>query len=336
MKARTLLQVLLLLLVGSALVFANGQQDGAAAEKSFEMTFAYAGANGGEDDLTAKELKSYIEEKSNGRITVKLYGDEQLGKEVDVVNMLELGTVDGSVMGTTVHQQAAPEYNIWSAYYIFKNGDEVMSVLNGKIGERVKKAFMDNKGIRIIGYGLRGPRYITSLRPIRNASEVAGLKIRVPLQPIYVASWEALGAQPQSIAYGELYMALRQGVVEAQENPLAYIYAPHFDEVQDYVNLTGHQRSFFTYVISDKFYQKLPADLQAVIDEAGKYATQYHNNLQANGEADYRTKLEEKGMEFIDVDVPSFQKVLKSIPDQFADKWVPNLFADIQAELGNM
>ncbi len=334
MKNKSLTLVLLLLFIASMAVFANGTQEG--GEQTFKMTISYAGAAGGEDDLSAKEFKRKVEERSAGRIQVSLYGDEQLGKEVDIVNMLELGTVDGAIMGATVHQQTAPEYNIWSPYYIFKTSEELLYILNGKIGNRVKQAFMDNKGIRIIGYGLRGPRHLTSLRPIRKASEVKGLNIRIGLQPIYVASWEALGATPQAIAYGELYMALRQGVVEAQENPLAYIYAPHFDEVQDYVNLTAHQRSFFTYVVSDKFYQKLPADLQQIINEEGEYISGFHNNLQAKGEADYRTKLEEKGMTFIDVDVASFQEALKNIPDQFADVWVPNLYNDIKTELVTM
>ena len=339
MKAmKTLMQIVLVLLLASTLIYAEGSKEsaGGSADKTYEMSISYGGASGGEDDISAKEFKKRIEEKSNGRIEVKLYGNEQLGKEVDIVNMLELGNVDMAIMGTTVHQQAAPEYNIWSAYYIFKNSDEVMHVLNGSIGDRVEKAMLDNKGIRIIGYGLRGPRHLTSLRPIRKASEVQGLKIRIPLQPIYVESWKALGAQPQAIAYGELYMALRQGIVEAQENPLAYIYAPHFDEVQDYVNQTAHQRAFFTYVVSEKFFQKLPADLQDLVIAEGEGITQFHNDLQAAGEMDYKKKLQEKGMEFIEVDVNSFQQALKDIPNQFADSWVPGLYDDIKAEIANM
>ena len=335
---KNLLVAGLILVCSTSLVFAGGEQEGAsgsATQKTFEMSISYGGASGGEDDISAKEFKRRIEEKSNGQISVELFGNEQLGKEVDVVNMLELGNVDMAIMGTTVHQQAAPEYNIWSAYYIFKDSEEVMSILDGPIGDRVEKAMLENKGIRIIGYGLRGPRHLTSNRPIKSAADVKGLKIRIPLQPIYVESWKALGAFPEAIAYGELYMALKQGLVEAQENPLAYIYAPHFDEVQKYVNLTGHQRAFFTYVVSEKFYNRLTPELQQLLVEEGKAITTFHNELQASGEADFRKKLEEKGMTFVEVDQESFRSVLKDIPNQFADKWVPNLYQDIQAELAN-
>ncbi len=213
--------------------------------KTFQISISYGGAEGAEDDICAKEFKKRIEEKTKGRVTVKLYGNEQLGKEVDIVNQLQLGSVDMAIMGTTVHEQGAPEYNIWSAYYIFQSGKEIMAVLNGPIGQRVHDAMLKNKGIRIIGYGLRGPRHLTSNRPIKTAADVKGLKIRIPLQPIYVESWKALGAFPQAIALGELYMALKQGIVEAQENPLSYIYSLAFYEVQKYVNLTGHQQSLF-------------------------------------------------------------------------------------------
>jgi tripartite ATP-independent transporter DctP family solute receptor len=336
MKIKNLVMVCLVVALSAGLVFAAGEKEGPKAAQTFQMSISYGGAEGSEEDFTAKEFKKRIEEKSKGQIQIKLYGYEQLGKEVDIVNQLELGTVDMAIMGTTVHEQAAPKFNIWSAYYIFQSGAEIMSVLNGPIGERMQKAMLANKGIRIIGYGLRGPRHLTSNRPIKSAADVKGLKIRIPLQPIYVESWKALGAFPQAIAYGELYTALKQGIVDSQENPLAYIYAPHFDEVQKYVNLTGHQRAFFTYVVSEKFYSRLTPELQKLIVDEGKSITVFHNELQEKGEADFRKKLEEKGMTFVNVDQKSFQDVLKDIPKKFADKWEPNLYEDILAELAKV
>lgn len=336
MKSGKILMLFAVLLVSAGLLFAGGAKEGSKAEQTFQMSISYGGAEGSEEDTTAKELKKRIEEKTKGRIGIKLYGYEQLGKEVDIVNQLELGTVDMAIMGTTVHEQGAPRFNIWSAYYIFQNGGEIMSVLNGPIGKRMEETMLKNKGIRIIGYGLRGPRYLTTNRPIKSAADVRGLKIRIPLQPIYVESWKALGAFPQAIAYGELYTALKQGIVDSQENPLAYIYAPHFYEVQKYVNLTGHQRAFFTYVVSEKFYQRLTPDLQKLLVEEGKSITKFHNELQESGEADFRKKLEEKGMIFVEVDQKSFMDVLKDIPKKFSDKWEPNLYEDILAELAKI
>lgn len=323
--------VVLLLTIGFVLVSAV-----AMAKNPIVMSLSYGGADGSEEDIAAKKFEQLLEERTKGKIDVVLFGNEQLGKEVDVVTSLELGTVNMAIMGATVHQQAAPEYNIWSAYYIFKNRAEVLQIMNGPVGEKVSEAMLKNKGIRMLGIGLRGPRNLTSDRPIRTPEEVKGLKIRIPLQPIYVKSWEALGAKPQAIAYGELYTALKQGIVEAQENPLAYIYAPAFYEVQKYVNVTEHQRSFFTYVVSEKFFQRLDQGLQQVLLEVAQETCDFHNNLQKAKEADWKNRLEEKGMVFVQADQAAFRKALQDIPQQFADKWAPGFYQEILSELSKI
>jgi TRAP-type transport system periplasmic protein len=306
---------------------------GTLCAKDIQMSVAYSGAPGAEEDLAAKQFEKLIKERTKGQIDVKLFGSEQLGKEVDVVSGLQLGSVDMSIMGTTIHEQAAPKYNIWSAYYIFGSSDEVAHVLNGPIGQKVNAEMLKNKGIRMIGYGLRGPRDLTSNRPIKDPGDAKGLKIRIPLQPIYVDSWKELGAQPAAIAYGELYMALKQGVVDSQENPLSYIYTPAFYEVQKYVNVTEHQRAFFSYVVSEKFFQGLSPELQKVIIQTGKDITVYHNNLQSQMESQWKQKLIDKGMVFVASDQAAFKKRLADIPNKFAAKWAPGLYQEIQKEI---
>jgi tripartite ATP-independent transporter DctP family solute receptor len=306
---------------------------GTLCAKGIQMSVAYSGAPGAEEDLAAKQFEKWIQERTKGQIDVKLFGSEQLGKEVDVVSGLQLGSVDMSIMGTTIHEQAAPKYNIWSAYYIFGSSDEVAHVLNGPIGQKVNAEMLKNKGIRMIGYGLRGPRNLTSNRPIKDPGEAKGLKIRIPLQPIYVDSWKELGTQPVAIAYGELYMALKQGVVDSQENPLSYIYTPAFYEVQKYVNVTEHQRAFFSYVVSEKFFQGLSPELQKVIIQTGKDITVYHNNLQSQMESQWKQKLIDKGMVFVASDQAAFKKRLMDIPNKYTSQWAPGLYQDIQKEI---
>ncbi len=300
---------------------------------AMQMSVAYSGSPGAEEDLAAIQFKKWFEEKTKGQIDVKLFGSEQLGKEVDIVSGLQLGSVDMSIMGTTIHEQAAPRYNIWSAYYIFGSSDEVAHVLNGPIGQKVNAEMLSNKGIRMIGYGLRGPRNLTSNRPIKDPKDVKGLKIRIPLQPIYVESWKELGAQPTAIAYGELYLALKQGVVDSQENPLSYIYTPAFYEVQKYVNVTEHQRAFFTYVVGEKFFQRLNPEQQKILIQTGKDITVYHNNLQAKMEGQWKQKLIDKGMTFVASDQAAFKDRLKDIPNKFASQWALGLYQEIQKEI---
>jgi tripartite ATP-independent transporter DctP family solute receptor len=319
-----------LLFVGMLMVMPNWI---VCANAAIQMSISYAGAPGAEEDLAAKQLKKWVEERTKGQIDVKLFGSEQLGKEVDVVSGLQLGSIDMAIMGTTVHEQAAPRYNIWSAYYIFGSSDELEHILNGPIGQKVNAELLKNKGIRMIGYGLRGPRNLTSNRPIKDPKDVRGLKIRIPLQPIYVESWKELGAQPVAIAYGELYMALKQGVVDSEENPLSYIFAPAFYEVQKYVNVTEHQRAFFSYVVSERFFQSLSPDLQKVIIQTGKDITMYHNKLQGQMESEWKQKLIDKGMTFVNSDQAAFKDKLKEIPNKFANQWAPGLYQEIEKQI---
>jgi len=326
-------KILWVVMASVCLIFA-----GAAfgAGKPIEMRLAYLGQSGAEDDLCAKEFARVVDQKSGGRIKVKLYPNEQLGKEVDMVTAQELDSLEMAIYGFTLFQQAAPKYNIWSAYYIFDNVEELLAVVKGPIGDRMNQEILKNKGIRVIGYGPRGKRCLTSNRPIRKPEDCKGLKIRVPLQPIYVESWKALGALPTSIAFAEIYTSLKQGIVEAQENPYAFIHSGHFYEVQKYCNLTEHQVPFFTYGVTEKFFQRLPGDLQKVVLDAGDYITGFHTKLQKDNDQVWVDKLKKGGMTFVEVDKAAFRKVLEPIPEKFKDKWVPNLFADIQKELAGV
>lgn len=280
-----------------------------------------------------QEFKRLLEKRTDGKIKLTLFPNEQLGKEVDVVTSMQMGTVDMGVYGTTIYEQAAPEYNIWSAYYIFNNVDELMYVLNGKIGEEMNEAVIKNKGIRILGYGLRGPRNLTTNFPVEKPQDVEGLNIRVPLQAIYISSWKELGARPQSISYGELYTSLKQGLVDAQENPLANIYASKIYEVNRYINLTQHQRAFYTYTISEKAFKKLPDNLRRIVIQTGKDVTKFHTNLQMKNEKKLRKKLENEGVTFIKVDRKAFKEALRNVPNKFSSRWAPNLYKRIQEQI---
>ena len=315
----------------SMIMFGIDIQDSLA--KTYQMGIAHLGKGGSVLDKGAKKWGDLITERSKGKIKVRFYPSSQLGKEADIAISMQTGSVEASVIGVTLYKVAAPEYNIWSTYYLFSDSNQARAVLNSKIGEETRKAVLKNKQVRIVGHGMRGPRHITSNKPIRTPADVKGLKIRVPLQPIYVASWKKLGAIPTPIAFSEVYTSLRMGVVDAQENPLVLIDNAHFNEVQKYVNLTAHQYSFFNYAVSDAWYKKLPSELQKIVRDAGKEAGDYHSKLQSEVEASLMAKLENKGMKFIKSDQKAFQKMLKDIPNQFEDQWVSGLYKSIQNEI---
>lgn len=319
-KTMTILAMLALMLIIGAPT---------AMAEDFVMGIAHLGRAGDILDAGAKKWGEQIQKNSGGKIKVKYYPSEQMGKEADIVTSMQMGSVEASILGPTLYKQAAPEYNIWSVYYLFDNSKQAMALQETEIGEQCRAAVLKNKGIRIGGYGMRGPRHITSNFPIRKPADVKGLKIRVPLQPIYVASWKKMRAIPTPIAFSEVYTSLKMGVVDAQENPLMLIDSAHFDEVQKYVNLTAHQYSFYTYSVSEIWFKSLPKNLQKVVLEASKSAGEYHSALQEKMEKGFRTTLEKKGMKFIESDRKAFQETLVDIPNQFKSQWAPGLYKKI-------
>ena len=184
-------------------------------------------------------------------------------------------------------------------------------VAGGEIGEKIKAQIVEKAQIRPIAFFARGPRDLTSNRPIKTPDDLNGLKMRVPNVPLFVDVWKALGANPGPMAFSEVFTSLQNGTIEAQENPLALIRSANFNEVQKFVNLTDHVRSWIYLTIAESTWKKLSeADQKAVI-EAAKIAQAFERDLFTKSLADDRAYLESKGMTFVEVDGAAFQAKAK-------------------------
>ena len=202
-----------------------------------------------------EELKSL----TNGRIEVQVFPNESLGKEMDLINGMQLGTVDMTITGESL-QNWAPMAALLAVPYAYKSIEHMDAVASGKIGDQIKAQIIEKAKIRPIAYFARGPRNLTSNRPIKSPADLNGLKMRVPNVPLFVDVWKALGAKPTPMAFSEVFTSLQNGTIDAQENPLALIKSASFFEVQKYVNKTEHVRSWIYLTISDITWKKLSAD----------------------------------------------------------------------------
>lgn len=193
--------------------------------------------------------------------------------------------------------------------FIFRDTLHMQKLAEGPLGKEMEKRILDETGLRILTYFQRGPRHLTSNRPIQKPDELNGLIVRIPNVPSYTHAWSALGANPTPMALSEVFTSLQQGTIEAQENPLAMISSTNLYEVQDYVNLTAHVISWGYIVIGDKQFHKMPQDLQIIFTEAAKDMQEFEHRLFLENEARLRDVLEKKGMEFIEVDHRSFREI---------------------------
>lgn len=260
--------------------------------------------------LASVKFGEELSNLTDGRIAVEVFPNESLGKEIDLINGMQLGTVDMTITGESL-QNWAPMAALLAVPYAYKSIEHMDEVASGEIGDQIKAQIVEKAQIRPIAHFARGPRNLTSNRAIAHPDELNGLKMRVPNVPLFVDTWKALGANPGPMAFSEVFTSLQNGTIESQENPLALIRSASFYEVQSHVNMTEHVRSWIYLTIAESTWNKLSADDQAAVMEAASRAQAYERDLfNKSIEAD-RAFLEEKGMTFVEVDGAAYQAAAK-------------------------
>jgi len=316
-----------LILAGAAAILMSNSA--IAAEMSLKL-----GHLANEQNAWHKAAVKFGEELSaltDGRIEVQVFPNETLGKEIDLINGMQLGAVDMTITGESL-QNWAPKAALLAVPYAYKTLEDMDAVASGEIGDQIEQQIIEKARIRPIAYFARGPRNLTSNRAIKSPDDLDGLKMRVPNVPLFVDVWKSLGAQPTPMAFSEVFTSLQAGTIDAQENPLALIESASFDEVQKFVNKTEHVRSWIYLTISEITWGKLSdADKDAVM-EAAKRAQAYERDLFAADEERLTEELQSKGMTFVEIDKEAFASkakdaVLANVSDEIRPI-VEDLFAN--------
>lgn len=255
----------------------------------------------------AVRFAEIVKEKSDGRVEVKVYPNEQLGKELEMINGIQTGVVDMTITGESL-QNWAPKCGLIAVPYMIRSSEHMAAVAGGPIGKEIENEIIEKVGLHPVGWFERGPRNLTSNRPIKSPEDLNGFVMRVPNVPIFVKVWDALGAKPTPMAFSEVFTSLQQGVIEGQENPFALIYSASFYEVQKYVNLTEHVRGWIYVVIGEKKFQSMPEDLQNIILQAGAEMQRYEHELFLANQTKLAEELQAKGMTLQEVDKEAFMK----------------------------
>jgi tripartite ATP-independent transporter DctP family solute receptor len=334
MKKIIALLVCVALIAGAAFA-AGSKEDGkaAAAPKKVSANIASTFPPDSPQDKGLNMFKKLVAERSGGRIEVLIHASNAMGDERQTFEMLSQGSVEYGVLGTNDISTYFPKYYISEVPYVFASQDDFWKFWNGP-GKELNAMIEKDRGVRTDGVILRGARYLTSNRPINSVADVKGLKMRLPPVKAWFKVWEHLGALPSQIAFGEVYMALKTGVVDAQENPPETILNYKFYEAQKYMVATEHIYSAARILSSSKWWATLSKDDQALLTKAMDEAVAYSNGLTKDGDAMYVKKLQELGMTLITVDKAAFKKAVQPVLDQMAkEEWDPAFYAKVQAAL---
>ena len=255
-----------------------------------------------------------IKKRSNGKFDIKVFPASSLGKETDINQGMTLGTVDMIISGTSFAARSYPRLGIAYYPFIFRDADHLIAFSKSDVFKEMVEGYRAKTGIQITAYTYYGARHTTAQKPFTDCAGMKGLKIRVPDVPAYRATPEACGANPTPIAFAEVYLALQNGTVDSQENPLPTIEAKKFYEVQKNIILTGHISDALLTVVSPSLMGKLtPAEQKLLADITQEAAEKATNDIRKR-EGELVEEFKKKGNNVVTVDRNDFQqRVLKAI-----------------------
>ncbi len=270
-------------------------------------------------NIAATGFADEVAKKTDDRVKIEVFASGQLGNEKEMVEGMQFGSVQAGVIGSGSFQFLEPKLGIIEMPYAWTSREQAFAALDGKLGVALAD-LLDAKGIKVLAWWENGFREITnSVRPIVEPSDLKGIKIRVTPDKVRLATFEALGAEPAPLAFGELYSALQQGVFDAEENPLSIIYSSSFFDVQKYVSMSGHVWGAASLVISNTTWNQISSEDQAIVQEAAITWGEKQRDMVAAGDADMIEKLKEKGMEFNEVNKEAFVKAVEPIWESQSD-----------------
>jgi len=268
------------------------------------------------------KFKEVMEKETNGAVEVQIFPDASMGTEVKTIQMIKLGTLDATVVATASIAEFAFEAGIFDLPFVFRDMEHMFEVVDGPFGQRFARLIEEKTGSVFLGYASFGSRNAyNKKRPVLKPDDLKGLKIRVMGTPILIDTFNALGAQATTLAWGELYSALQQGVVDGGECDPVDMWDMKFHEVTKYVSYTEHLVGVRAYLFSKKLYDKLPAYIQTVLLKAGREAVLADRDSQRAKVGEATDKITQTGIvKFYKVDKQPFIDQVQSVYVKNADK----------------
>ena len=280
----------------------------AAQAQAIKLTLGHGAAPGNPRHEAALKFAEVAKAQSGGRIEVSVAPSAQLGDDAAMVTAIRTGALDLSANSQGAVATAVPEYAAFGMPFLFSTPADAFRLLDGALGKELADKSVA-KGMVVLGYWDNGIRHMTnSKRPIVKVDDMKGLKMRTPPDAVLVDIMQALGADAQQIKFAELYVALQQGVVDGQENPLVNFHASKLYEVQKHLALTSHMFQMTPLLMSKRSWDRLTNDDRKALTEAAAEATTLQRKLSQDADDKLLDDLKAKGVQVTKVDKAEFAK----------------------------
>ena len=303
--------------------------------EDYTIRVAFIGAESHGSYITLNEkFKKDIEEKTGGRVKVELYPNAQLGSDRQAIEGISIGTLEMAVIGGSSLLTLDDRMTIMDLPFIFKTREAAHKAYDEFLTDEFNK-YLEAHDILILFSGELGYRHITNNKtPIQKPADLKGLKIRTMENPLHVETFRLLGANPTPVAFSELYTALQQGTVDAQENPIGVIVTSKLFEVQKYTSLTGHIYTTAPFIISKSYWQNLPEDIRKTISNVVEETKTYQRDVIEKQNSQFIGDLAKAGITVNDLspdDKQAFIDLCKPVYDAYIKKYGDEMIRKIMA-----
>ncbi len=310
MQRNTFLRSAVAVAAGTLLAFA-------AHAQTVKLTLGHGAAPGNPRHEAAVKFADVLKAKTAGRIEVQVAPSAQLGDDAAMLTALRTGALDMSANSQGAVANAVPEYAAFGMPFLFEGLPQAWKILDGPLGKELAERSAE-KGVVVLGYWDNGIRHMSnSKKPLLKPEDLKGLKMRTPPDAVTVDIMQALGAEAQQIKFAELYVALQQGVVDGQENPLMNIHASKLYEVQKFVSLTGHKYEMTPFLMSKRSWDRLSDADRKAVQEAAAEATTLQRKLSQESDEKLVADLKAKGVRVDAVDKTAFEKGTAAVDDKW-------------------
>ncbi len=304
----------------------SGNEEGSENETSNEgetvdLQLGHALSEGTPASDLIEDMAETVHEETEGRINIDVFPNSQLGSETEMLEQVQLGTMESAAIMVGSMQSLDMRMAIEDLPYMWNDIEDARTAYEGEFGDYLANV-MDEQGMTKVSFLEWGFRHVTNNnQPIVNPEDMEGMSIRVAETALRVDAFEQIGALPTVMAFSEVYGALQQGTLDAQENPLANIAAPNFDEVQDYLSLTGHFYNTIMMVIDNDTWDRISPEDQEVILAEGERISKEVQNINNESEEEYLEELADRGMIINDdVNTEAFREQMLPVYDEWENE----------------
>lgn len=305
-------------------------------KKQIIFQIAYENNPGEPIDLACNDWKKMIEERSNGEIRVELYPSSQLGAKTDVMDQMLAGAPACTIAdGAFYAERGVPDFGIVFAPYLFDTWEDCWD-LTGSEWYAEQCAKLEENGLKLLASNwIYGERHTLTIKPVHNASDLTGMKIRVANSTVFIKGFEALGASPTPMALGEVYTALQQKTIDGLENPIPVLYNGKYHEVAKYLILDGHVKNFTTWCVGTQFFNSLSEEHQKILLETAEEAGVANNKYLEEQMNECLQKLKDEGVtvyEPTEEDLKTFKDAAEKFYTypEINGKWTPGLYETVK------